>query len=131
MKTPKRLSDCTDMSEEQFQQCFKRIDMKMFIENPTQALIDVGITLKNGASFKIVESDEEASTLPDNVFPLMRTQKNNELLSMEELDKVAGGGLNISTADMNKMIETLGDNCPWSFISTDDPDVWKTKTRTS
>jgi hypothetical protein len=88
---PNKLSECTDMTEERFLECLDRVDMKVFIENPTQALIDAGAKLKEGVTFKLVETEEESNALPANVFPLMSTQKNNEELSMENLDKVAGG----------------------------------------
>lgn len=86
-----QLSDCTDMTEEEFQKCFERVDIKLFIENPTQALIDAGATLKKGITFKLVETEEAANALPDNVFPLIQLQKDSDALSMENLDKVAGG----------------------------------------
>ena len=85
------LSECTDMTEEKFKECLGRIDMKAFMENPTQALIDAGITLKKGISFKFVETEEAANSLPENVFPLIRTKKNNEELVLDDLDKIAGG----------------------------------------
>lgn len=85
------LSECSDMIEERFQECFDRVDMNVFMENPAQALIDAGVILKKGITFKFVETEEEANALAENVVPLMRTQKNNEILSMENLDKVAGG----------------------------------------
>jgi hypothetical protein len=85
------LSECTDMAEEKFKECLKKVDMKAFIENPTQAFIDAGITLKKEVILKFVETEEEINALPANVFPVMRSQKNNEALSMENLDKIAGG----------------------------------------
>jgi hypothetical protein len=87
MNDTRQLSDFTDMTEENFQECIQRLDTKAFMENPTQALTDAGVTLKKGITFKFVETDEEANALPKNVFPL---KAGNEL-SMESLDKVAGG----------------------------------------
>ena len=87
MSNLRKLSECTDMTEEQFHECLKRVDMKAFIENPTQALIDAGVTLKKEVTLKFVETEEEANALPVNVFPLIR----NEKLSIENLDKVVGG----------------------------------------
>jgi hypothetical protein len=91
MTNPHKLSEFTDMPKEKFQECLERVDMKVFIENPTKALIDAGVTLKEGIALKYVETEEEANALPANVLPLMRTKKNNEELSMQDLDKVAGG----------------------------------------
>lgn len=85
-----KLSEYTDMTKEQLQESIERLDMKTFLENPTQAMIDAGVTLKEGFIFKLVETEEEANALPANEIPLMRS-KNNEALSMENLDKVAGG----------------------------------------
>jgi hypothetical protein len=91
MTNPYKLSDCSEMTEEKFQECLTRVDMEAFIENPKQALIDAGVILKKGITLKFITTEEEANTLPANVFPLMRSQKINEPLSMENLDKVAGG----------------------------------------
>lgn len=86
-----QLKSCTDMTEETLQECLKRVDMSVFMENPSQALIDAGVTLKKGVTLKFVETEAEANALPANMFPLMRLNKNIEALSMEDLDKVAGG----------------------------------------
>lgn len=91
MTNPHKLYECTDMTEEKFNECLQRVDMRVFIENPTQALIESGITLKKGINFKFVHTEEEVNSLPANVFPLMLTPKNNEELSLENLEKVAGG----------------------------------------
>ena len=91
MTNPHKLSECADMTEEQFQKCLERIAMNVFMENPTQALIDAGVTLKKGVTLKFVETEAEANALPADVFPLMRPQKNNEGLNMAYLDKVSGG----------------------------------------
>lgn len=48
MTHPHKLSECADMAEEQFVECLGRVDMKTFRENPMQALIDAGVTLKKG-----------------------------------------------------------------------------------
>lgn len=86
-----KLSECSDMTENEFNQCLVRVNEKAFMENPTQALIDAGVRLKEGVTLKFVENEEEAKLLPSNVFPLIHPQKNNEELSIEALDKVAGG----------------------------------------
>lgn len=86
-----KLSECTDMTEEKFQECLNQVDMNAFLENPTQALIDAGVTLKKGITFKLVETEEAANALSANVFSIMRTQKINKELSLEDLDGVAGG----------------------------------------
>jgi hypothetical protein len=86
-----KLSDCADMPHEKFQECLKQIDMKAFMENPAQALINAGVSVKKGVEFKFVETEEEANALPANVFPL-KIERNVDPLSMEHLDKVAGGG---------------------------------------
>lgn len=86
-----KLSECADMTEEKFQECFERVDMKAFMVNPTQALVDAGVTLKKDVTFKFVETDAEANALPANVFPLIRTNKNDGELGIECLDKVVGG----------------------------------------
>lgn len=57
-------------------------------EEDTERLPDSVIPL----TFKFVETEAEANALPASVFPLVRTQKNNEGLSMDSLDKVAAGG---------------------------------------
>jgi hypothetical protein len=57
------LSECSDMIEERFQECFDRVDMNVFMENPAQALIDAGVILKKGITFKFVETEEEANAL--------------------------------------------------------------------
>lgn len=89
-----KLSDYIDMSQEQFQLCLERMDIKTFMDNPTQAMLDAGVTLKKGITFKLVKSEEEAKAVPSNVIPLIWTPKNNnDALSMENLDKVAGGNL--------------------------------------
>jgi hypothetical protein len=91
MTNPHKLSECADMTEEKFQECFERVDMKVFMENPTQALTDAGITLKKGVILKFVETEEAANALPAGVFPLVRTKKNNEELTLDDLDKAVGG----------------------------------------
>lgn len=85
-----KLSDCADMPNEQFNECLKQVDMKVFMKNPAQALINAGVTVKNGVEFKFVETEEEADALPANVFPIT-IAKSEGSLSMEHLDKVAGG----------------------------------------
>jgi hypothetical protein len=87
------------MTEEKLQECLKRVDMNVFMENPTQAFIDAGVTLKKGVTLKFVETEAAANALPANVFPLMRHNKNNEALSMENLDKVAGGQIDYQIGD--------------------------------
>ncbi|WP_341909747.1 hypothetical protein [Polaromonas sp. YR568] len=94
-----QLKSCTDMTEETLQECLKRVDMNVFMENPSQALIDAGVNLKKGATLKFVETEAEAIALPANVFPLMRLNKNIEALSMEDLDKVAGGQIDYQIGD--------------------------------
>jgi hypothetical protein len=37
MISPQELSQYTDMTQEQLQECFERIDMTIFIDNPTQS----------------------------------------------------------------------------------------------
>jgi hypothetical protein len=88
---PHILFECADMTEENFQECLEIMDMKAFMDNPTQALIDAGVTLKKGITLQFVETEEAANALPANVFPLMRTQKESGELSEGDLDKVAGG----------------------------------------
>lgn len=85
-----KLSDFVDMPNEQFQECLKQLDMKVFMENPAQALINAGVSVKKGVEFKFVETEEEANALPANVFPL-KIERNDGQLSMEHLDQVAGG----------------------------------------
>jgi hypothetical protein len=87
----RKLSECTDMTKEKFQECLERVDMNTFLKNPTQTLIDSGVTLKKGVTFQFVETEEAANSLPALVFPLILAQKNKEELSMDNLDKVAGG----------------------------------------
>lgn len=91
MGKPETLYQYANMSEEEFKKCIGRIEIQTFIENPTQALRDVGINLKEGMSIKFVASEEEAKSLPSNVIPIKVPQENNEALSMNDLDKVAGG----------------------------------------
>lgn len=91
MTNSRKLSECADMTEEKFQECLERVDMKAFMENPTQVLTDAGIILKKGVTLKFVESEEAANALPADVFPLSRTHKNNEELTLSDLAKVAGG----------------------------------------
>lgn len=93
MSNPRKLSECTDMTEQKFKECLERVDMKSFMENPTQALIDAGVTLKKGVTLKFVETEEAANALPANVFPLIQTPKNTEELTLNDLDKIAGGVL--------------------------------------
>jgi hypothetical protein len=78
------------MPNEQFQECLKQLDMKVFVENPAQALINAGVSVKKGVEFKFVETEEEANALPANVFPL-KIERNDGQLSTEHLDQVAGG----------------------------------------
>ncbi len=119
MTNPHKLSECADMPEEQFQECLERVAMNAFMENPTQALIDAGVTLKNGVTLKFVETEAEANSLPEKVFPLMRPQRNNEELTMADLDKVAGarnkGGPSVIRVGSNEKGECLTCrtlNCP-------------------
>ncbi len=79
------------ITQEQLQECLERVDMKMFIEDPTQALINAGATLKEGTCFQFVDTAEEANRLPENVFPLLRTQRLADGLSDDDLDQVSGG----------------------------------------
>lgn len=110
MTHPRKLSECTDMTEEKFQECLERVDMKLFIENPAQALTDAGVTLKKGITFKFVETLEAANALPDNVFLLRQPPKNSEALSMTALDKVAGGREDpIGRPDLSKMTKAQVD----------------------
>ena len=81
----------TVMTQEQLLECLERVDMKVFMQNPTQALIDAGATLKEGSTFQFVDTEEEANALPENVFPLLRTSRSAEELSDDDLDQVAGG----------------------------------------
>jgi hypothetical protein len=89
MKKERKISDFTDMSNEELQACFKKVNMEEFIKDPTQALIAVGATFKPGITFKFVENETEINNLPSNVIPL---RKPNQQLSSEELNRVAGGG---------------------------------------
>jgi hypothetical protein len=72
-----KVSKYTDLTQEQFKECLERMDMKTFIDNPKQAMLDAGI----------VATEEEVKVLSSNVFALIR----NDSLSMDTLDKVAGG----------------------------------------
>ena len=47
-----KLSECTEMAEEKFNECLERVDMKAFMENPTQALTEAGGTLKKGVTLQ-------------------------------------------------------------------------------
>jgi hypothetical protein len=93
MSNTHKLAECADMTEEKFLECIERVDLESFIKNPTQALVDAGITLKKGVSLKFVENEEEAKALPANVIPLKlrHVKKNDENLPTEDLDKVVGG----------------------------------------
>lgn len=100
-----KLSELTTMTEQQFKECLERVDVKSFIENPTQALRDVGVHLKEGVTFKFVDSEEEANSLPSNVIPLIHPQENKDALSLDNLDKVAGGLTMADFLNPNKAIE--------------------------
>lgn len=86
------LSDYTDMSKEELDACCKKINMEKFMQDPTKAFSEAGITFKKGITFKFVENEAEKNALPSNVIPLKRPNMSNKQLSGEELDRVAGGG---------------------------------------
>lgn len=86
-----RLSDIVNMKENDFNECFKKLDRDAFMKNPTKALKDTGVLLKPGITLKIIENETEISSLSPNVFPILI----NKQLSMGDLDKVSGGGLGL------------------------------------
>lgn len=60
------------------------------LTNPTQTLQKEGLELQKGLSFQIVNTVEEANSLPDNVIPLS-LENGKGVLSKEKLDNVTGG----------------------------------------
>lgn len=67
----------------------KGFEQELF-SNPTETLKKKGLELQPGMSFQIVKTEEEVNLLPDNVIPLSFGDKQ-DLLSVEDLDKVVGG----------------------------------------
>ncbi|WP_412754092.1 hypothetical protein [Legionella londiniensis] len=65
---------------------------KFFVQNPREALENLGLKFKKGVEVKFVRSQKEIDSLPDNVFPLL-VPKNaaSKNLSPEQLQQVAGG----------------------------------------
>ncbi|WP_133128365.1 hypothetical protein [Legionella nagasakiensis] len=60
-------------------------------ENPTDVLNAEGIRLQPNIRFKLVESEEEAKKLPENVIPFTFQEQKKESVSPEDLKEVAGG----------------------------------------
>ncbi|KTD23218.1 hypothetical protein [Legionella londiniensis] len=65
---------------------------KFFVQNPREALENLGLKFKKGVEVKFVGSQKEIDSLPDNVFPLLvpKTAASKNL-SPEQLQQVAGG----------------------------------------
>ncbi len=85
-----KLSDITDMSEKDANACMQRIDWSAWKESPTQAMIDAGLELKDGISFKIIDDETEAQSLPAGVVPLRITEKDDKL-KMDDVAGISGG----------------------------------------
>jgi hypothetical protein len=80
-----------EIMKEVFEKCKNdKIFERELLNNPTETIKKEGLELKPGVSIQIIKTEKEASLLPNNVIPLFLSDKQ-EPLSVEELDKVAGG----------------------------------------
>jgi bacteriocin-like protein len=91
MNKPHKLSDFTDMSKEEFTSCLAKMNRDEFIKDPTKALIEAGVSIKQGITFKFVETETEKNKLPANIIPLPMHMKHSDQLSEKELDSITGG----------------------------------------
>lgn len=60
------------------------------LNNPTEIMQLEGVEVKEGFNFQIVKSLEDLDSLPTNIIPLPLVNQKCSL-SLEDLDKVAGG----------------------------------------
>jgi hypothetical protein len=91
MNNMERLLQCTDMTEQELKKCLKQVDIREFIDKPIYVLKAAGVTLRKGITIQLVETEEAANAMPENVCPILIDHETKDELTHEDLDKIAGG----------------------------------------
>lgn len=114
---PRRLEEITDMAPTEFTEAMARVDWAELARDQKGALQKAGVQLKEGVSFQLVDTMEEASRLPRDKVALFRPRSGERELSEEELETIAGGAFreNFSYMVKNQVVDPIVMNVlqPW------------------